>query len=255
MLRCFAHVAAYLKSKWSGSMVAKNRDALADAFMALLADRSLGEIALTDIAERAGLSLAGFREEFSSLMDVLGHVYGRIDASLLSDIDPDMAEEEPRERLFDLLMGRIDILAKDRQAWHELARGARADWLLAAELNRLECRSQRWVLEAAGIDTAGVSGALRIQYLSVAFARLVDVWLKDDDPALSSTMAELDRLLKRAEMMASGLHNLRSMLPFGTSRRAEGSDTGELNDVSSVEPDLYDSSHDLSAQKPFPVVQ
>ena len=48
-----------------------NRDKIVSAFMALLAERPIEEIAFGEIAGRAGLSLAECRAEFASVMGVL----------------------------------------------------------------------------------------------------------------------------------------------------------------------------------------
>jgi hypothetical protein len=66
-------------------------------------------------------------------------------------------------------------------------------------LNALAVRSQRWMLEAAGISAAGPRGALRAQGAALLFARVLGVWLHDDDPAMDRTMAALDRGLASAE--------------------------------------------------------
>ena len=40
---------------------------------------------------------------------------------------------------------------------------------------------------------------------ALAWARVLQVWLEDEDPALSKTMAELDRVLTRGERAVAGL--------------------------------------------------
>jgi hypothetical protein len=55
------------------------------------------------------------------------------------------------------------------------------------------------MLAAAGIDTEGPLGRLKLQGTVIAFARTVEVWLDDDDPALARTMAKLDREIRRGE--------------------------------------------------------
>ena len=57
----------------------------------------------------------------------------------------------------------------------------------------------RFMLEAAGIDSEGVAGAIKLQGLAFAWARIVAVWLDDPEPGLDKTMAELDRELTRGE--------------------------------------------------------
>ncbi|WP_204310683.1 hypothetical protein, partial [Escherichia coli] len=75
---------------------------------------------------------------------------------------------------------------------------ARRDAALAMGLNRLALRSHQWMLAAAGVETSGRGGALRAQGMAVMFARVLGVWLDDDDPALARTMKALDEGLARA---------------------------------------------------------
>ena len=64
-----------------------------------------------------------------------------------------MAEEPPRERLFDVLMRRLEALAPYKDAVRSLMRSARRNPGLALALNGMALRSQRWMLTAAGIGT------------------------------------------------------------------------------------------------------
>jgi hypothetical protein len=60
-------------------------------------------------------------------------------------------------------------------------------------------RSQSWMLEAAGIGASGPRGALRAQGAALMFARVLSVWIDDEEPGLDRTMAALDRALASAE--------------------------------------------------------
>lgn len=74
----------------------------------------------------------------------------------------------------------------------------------------------RFMLEAAGIEVEdGAAGAIKLQGLALAWARIVRVWLDDDDPGLSKTMAELDRELTRGERAVAGVDRLNDLAsPF-----------------------------------------
>ena len=82
----------------------------------------------------------------------------------------DMAEEPERERLFDVLMRRLEILAPHRDAVRSLLRSAPRNPPLALALNGLAVRSQQWMLTAAGIGASGPRGMVRAQGLAVLFA-------------------------------------------------------------------------------------
>lgn len=182
---------------------AGDREKIIAAFLGLLAEKRFEQISLVEIAEAAGVSLAGFRDEFASPLAILaGHIKD-IDRAVLAADFSDMADEPPRERLFDVLMRRLEILAPHREAIRSLIRSASRNPPLAMALNGLAVRSQQWMLTAAGIGAAGPRGMLRAQGLSLLFGSVLQTWINDDDPGLARTMAALDRALSRGQRFAS----------------------------------------------------
>ena len=188
-----------------------DRDKAIDALMALLAEHSFDDIGLAEVAGRAGLKLSQLRAEFGSTLAIFAAHIKDIDRAVLAGGDADMTEEPARERLFDVLMRRLEAMAPYKEAARSMLRSARRDPPLVLALNALAVRSQRWMLEAAGISAAGPKGALRAQGAALMFARVLDVWLHDDDPALDRTMAALDRGLASAERWAGFLNDLCSI--------------------------------------------
>jgi AcrR family transcriptional regulator len=176
-----------------------DRDRIVAAFMAILGEKPIEQIDLTEIAERAGTSLAQLRNEFASKLAMLAAHMKAIDRAVLAGGDADMADEPPRERLFDVLMRRIEALTPHKAAMRSLLRSARFDPPLAFALNGLAVRSQQWMLAAAGISAAGPKGMARAQGLALLFAQVLGTWVEDDDPGLARTMAALDRALARGQ--------------------------------------------------------
>ena len=192
------------------------RDHIIAAFLDLLAEEAFEDIGFRDIAERAGVTLADLRDEFASTLGIFAAHVKAIDRQVLSGAESeaaDIEEETPRERLFDVLMRRLDLLAPYRAAVRSLMRSARRDPALGFALNGLAVRSHQWMLTAAGIDAAGPRGLMRAQGLALMFARVLDVWLNDEDPGLARTMAALDRALGRGERMVRVLDALSCIFP------------------------------------------
>jgi hypothetical protein len=99
---------------------------------------------------------------------------------------------------------------------------------LALALNGIAVRSHGWMLEAAGIGAAGPRGALRAQGAAMMFARVVSVWVDDED-SLDRTMAALDRGLASAERwdgFVGDLCALPACLMRGPRRRRRYRDEG-----------------------------
>lgn len=177
----------------------RQRQSVISAFLGLLSEKSFAEIGLDEIAERASMSLADLRAAFDGKLAIYEAFVRDIDEAVLAADVSDMSGEPPRERLFDVLMRRLDALAPHRAALSGIMRSARQDPLLAASLNRIALISQRWMLTAAGIRFEGLLGAAVTQGLVVSFARVMRVFLAEEDPGMPRTMAALDRELRRAQ--------------------------------------------------------
>lgn len=185
-----------------------DRDKAIDALMALLAEHRFEQIGLAEVAGRAGIKLSQLRAEFGSTLAILGAHIKQIDHAVLAGDTDDMAEESARERLFDVLMRRLDALAPYKNAVQSIMCSARRNPGLAFALNAMATRSQRWMLEAAGIRTSGPRGALRAQGAALMFACVLSVWIDEEGDSLDRTMAALDRGLGSAERWAGFLDDL-----------------------------------------------
>jgi AcrR family transcriptional regulator len=183
------------------------RQRIIDALMALLAEQPIERIGLAELAERGGVTLADLRGEFGSPLAVLAAHSKELDRKVLAEVDPDMEEESPRERLFDVLMRRLELLGPHREAVRSLLRSARRDPPLALALNAMAVRSQQWMLTAAGIGAAGPKGMVRSQGLAILFANVLRSWVDDDDDN-THTLAALDRELARGQRFAGLLDDL-----------------------------------------------
>jgi AcrR family transcriptional regulator len=193
------------------------RERIVDAFINLLDEKAFEKIGLGEIAERAGVSLAELRNAFASKLAILAAYLKEIDRQVLAGIDGDMADEPPRERLFDVLMRRIDALAPHKAAVRSLVRSAGRNPGLALALNGFAVRSQQWMLTAADISAAGPRGMLNAQGLALLFASVLRTWLHDDDPGLARTMSALDKALGRGQRYAGFLDDL-CRIPAGLCR-------------------------------------
>jgi AcrR family transcriptional regulator len=187
---------------------ASERDKIIAAFLALLAEKPIEQIGFAAIAEEAGVSLTQLRGEFASKLAILAAHLKAVDRAVLAEDFSDMAEEPPRERLFDVLMRRLEALAPYREAVRSLIRSAGRNPPLALALNGLAVRSQQWMLTAAGINASGPRGMMRAQGLAVLFGSVLRTWIRDEDAGLARTMAALDRALARGQRFAGLLDDL-----------------------------------------------
>jgi AcrR family transcriptional regulator len=188
------------------------RNAIIDALMELAGERNWEDITISDVAARANVSLSTFRDYFPSKGAVLAGFSRRIDHIVLDGTSDEMAGEPVKERLFDILMRRLDALAPYKLGLECIYDWARRDPLAAAALNREVVNSMRFMLEAAGIESEGPVGAFKLQGLALAWGRVLRAWFQDDDPGLASTMAALDRELTRGSTLVSRAEDLNRLI-------------------------------------------
>lgn len=191
------------------------RTKIVEALMELAATTRWEDITITDIAHKAGVSLADFRDAFPSKGAVLAGFSRMIDRKVLEGVNDDLLGEPARDRLFDVLMRRLDAMAPYREALREIRAWTRRDPVSALPLNQVALNSMRFMLEAANIDSEGGVGAIKLQGLVLAWTRVIGVWLDDDSERFDKTMAFLDRELERGGRLVAGVEDLnRLAAPF-----------------------------------------
>jgi len=166
---------------------------------ALIGWRSLS---IVEAARSAGLPLDRARTRFPGPAAVLLRFGLMADQAALADVP---IEPLARDRLFDLLMRRFDMLQQHRDGVLALLRDLPFDPGLALLLSGATLRSMAWLLEAAGVSAQGFRGKLRAQGLVGVWLYALRAWKDDSSPDLSGTMAALDKALDRAEQASSTL--------------------------------------------------
>jgi AcrR family transcriptional regulator len=159
------------------------------------------------LARAAGVPLAEIRRQIPSRLHLL-KLHGRaMDATALAG-GPSEQQGTPRDRVFDVLMRRIDAMQPHRAGILRLFEDVKHDPLLGLLLlAELPC-SMAWMLESAGLSPAGLPGLLRVKGTTAVWLATVRAWAKDETQDLGPTMAALDKALDQAERVARTL-NLR----------------------------------------------
>ncbi|MBX9634593.1 MAG: TetR/AcrR family transcriptional regulator [Magnetospirillum sp.] len=176
-------------------------DTIINAALALAAERGWRNLALAHIAERAQVPLAELAEHFPSKTAILNAYAHRIDQRMLEGGSD--ASESPRDRLFEVIMGRFDAMAADRDALKLILRQSSDDpWALLCGGRRF-LKSMALTLETAGISSSGLRGIACTQGLSAIYLYALRTFLADDSADHARTMAHLDKALRRAEDISS----------------------------------------------------
>lgn len=156
------------------------------------------------VAVAAGLTTGAVAARLPDRWSALAAFGRHLDTDALAEAGADR-DASVRDRLFALLMARFDAAQDRRDAVQAVAAAARRDPGLAAFMVlRLPPAIAR-LAEAAGVDTGGLAGPLRVQALVALDLAVARVWLTDDSVDLAATMKELDTRLAQAETWARRL--------------------------------------------------
>lgn len=180
------------------------RERLMRSALALAGGSGWEAASFAAFATRADVTLIEAYTAFPTRFALLVGLLARTDRQVLKD-GPADADDSPRDRLFDILMRRFDALAADRDGVVAIVRALPGDPLTALMLAPGFAASMSWMLEAAGISTAGLLGSLRVKGLAVVYLATLRTWLDDDSMDMAKTMAALDRNLQRADSLAQRL--------------------------------------------------
>lgn len=184
--------------------------ALVTAAFRLAGEEGWRNVNVAAAARAAGLSLAEARTRFPSRAAILLR-FGRLaDQAALRDA---AAEGPVRDRLFDLLMRRFDVLQAHRAGVKAVLRALPTNPPTALLLACATKRSMRWMLQAAGVTATGPRGELQVRGLLAVWLWAVRAWERDTSEDLSGTMAAVDNALGRAERVANWLHGQRRVSP------------------------------------------
>ncbi len=175
------------------------------AALKLVAERGWEQVSLRDIAGALGIGLGELREYVEDKTDILVALGRMIDRKVLEAVGEGDSESSPRDRLFDVLMERYEALNDYREGICAVLDSFLCDPKQAVIGLPHLARSMSWMLEAAGIGTEGVKGAVKVAGLTAIYLKVLKAWKEDESADLSKTMAALDGALGHADRMAGVL--------------------------------------------------
>jgi ubiquinone biosynthesis protein COQ9 len=176
--------------------------ALVTAVLAEAGLRGWRATSVVEASREAGLDLAHVRTRFPSKLKVLQQFGTMADQAALTDAS---STGVVKDRLFDMIMRRIDVLQAHRAGVLAVLDAAGLDPGLGLLLGRLSARSMAWLLEGAGLSAAGLRGVLRAQGLLGVWLWTVRAWREDESADLAATMTALDKALDRAGQLARSI--------------------------------------------------
>jgi AcrR family transcriptional regulator len=198
-------------------------EALISALWRVIAAHGWPGLTMRRLAAEAGTDAATLRERFPTRLDLL-LLHGRvIDQAVLAGTIPGQGGLA-RDRVFDVLMRRLDAMQPHREGILRLFEDMRRDPALALALVPHIGIAMRWMLEAAEIEAKSCQARLLAMGLAGVWLATIRAWVRDDSPDMGSTMAALDAALDRAERIARPLGLLRGeVAPLPAGEAAETS--------------------------------
>ena len=192
-------------------------DALIGALWRVIAAHGWAGLTMGRLAAESGASLSLLRGRFPSRLDTL-LLHGRVvDQAVLAGTIAGQGGAA-RDRLFDVLMRRLDALQPHRAGILRFLKELPRDPGLAALLAPPLAQSMRWMLDAAEIEAdAGLRRVLALGLVAVWFGTL-RAWAEDESEDLGHSMAALDRLLDRAGQIGRSFR----LLPADTAEPPAG---------------------------------
>jgi len=179
--------------------------------MRLAATKPWRDVTMAEIAQNADMGLADLAKEVYGKLSIVSAFQKMVDEQVLKRARIITSKEESaRDRVFDVIMTRFDVL----QPYKEALRSIMADGgvpPLPGTIGKM-MRSQHWMLVAAGIQADGPAGRVREAGLLAVYARAFREWLEDDDPGHAKTMAVLDRRLRNGERWMQTFEDLRGRM-------------------------------------------
>lgn len=189
-----------------------------EAALALAARRRWSTVTLADIARESGEGLDRVIAEFPSKLAILAALNRHLDLEMVKS--PLADEGTVKDRLFELLMRRLDALAPHRAGVRGMLQGTVGVDPMASVVGLCSLhRSMAIALEAAGVSASGPFGRLRANALGAIYLRVLGLWLRD--ATNDRVMAELDKALSRADRLARTFGERTRRAPAGDEAAVE----------------------------------
>jgi len=192
-----------------------------DAALTLALRRRWAHLSVADIAIAAAVPIDEALTLFPTKQAILDAFQDRIDQTVVENTDLSSLDGGMRDRLFDILIRRLEALTPWKDGIAAVTRDTLSDPL--ASFHRLASlnTSMSLMAECAGLSSSGICGQVKSRGLTVIYLFAFRRWLDDNSSDMGATMAELDKRLRTAERLWE------SFSPRATGNRTPQSKTND----------------------------
>jgi AcrR family transcriptional regulator len=166
------------------------------AAFALAERKPWHEITIAAIAQQSGFSISALMRDVESKAAILRDFSRDIDRSMLLVFEKYPPEGEAHDRLFDVIIKRLEIMQPYRPVISSVMKRRVGDPGDAAVMLQSLAVTVGWIAAAARVEEEPAWGSWGKIGLGRAYLKALSAWIGDDDPGLSRTMAALDRSLR-----------------------------------------------------------
>jgi ubiquinone biosynthesis protein COQ9 len=158
------------------------------------------DVHMAHIATRSECDLSDVQAIFPEKMDIL-HAYERqIDAQVIDAMNDAFDDtDSPRDKIFDVLMERFDVLNDNRASVLSMLNAVTLDPKQMMVTAPWVPQSMIKMMILADMDTNGIKGTMRVAGVSIAYLKTLRDWVNDNSVDMAQTMAGLDNALGYVE--------------------------------------------------------
>jgi hypothetical protein len=177
-----------------------------NAALEIIGSQGFSALNFDSLAENLKCEKAELEALFIDPVDIVNSYFHHVNLRLCKDFRSPEPNLDVRERLFDIMMARFDILNDNRQAVINISKECCANPQIMFSCLPSLYQAMSFMLDYAQVPTKGCRGALKTFALGSIYLRVFKSFENDESEDLSKTMATLDNALSRAESLARSIN-------------------------------------------------
>ena len=182
---------------------------LIDTTLSLAGELGWPSVTLQLIGKTANVPLSEVSAIFSSKWDILEAFRERTDLLLTAGKSANLSGQSAKDRLFDILMARIEIIEPWKAGIGSIARHAVAQPITGIRLFTSLNKSMERMIEHVNAKIQGPGKLIQSRGLTLIYLLVLRRWIGDHSSDLGPTMAELNERLISADQLLSRICGLR----------------------------------------------